>query len=259
LLAYLLLHREASVSRRKLAFLFWPDSSEGQARTNLRHLIHELRCALPQSEQFLVGDQDTVGWNLTAPYSLDVADFDRLAAQKGSPEALRQAVNLYRDELLPGVYPDWILAERARLEQQYKDALIELSAHYEEQGNYLESIQVTRQLLLKDPLSEPVYCSLMRLHAWQGDRAGVMRFYETCADTLERELGVFPSAGTQVTYLYCLQKGGSAQKKSLVYPISSTGGRRGNLPAQLSSLIGWKLERQQVSEAVGRKADAVFD
>lgn len=36
LLAYLLLHGEAPQSRQHLAFLFWPDSSETQARTNLR-------------------------------------------------------------------------------------------------------------------------------------------------------------------------------------------------------------------------------
>jgi Berberine and berberine like len=36
LLAYLLLHRDAAQPRQRLAFLLWPDSSEPQARTNLR-------------------------------------------------------------------------------------------------------------------------------------------------------------------------------------------------------------------------------
>src|SRR5574341_343449 len=40
LLAYLLLHREAPQPRQRLAFLLWPDSTEPQARTNLRHLLH---------------------------------------------------------------------------------------------------------------------------------------------------------------------------------------------------------------------------
>jgi hypothetical protein len=34
-LAYLLLHRAAAVSRQRLASLFWPDSMEAQARTKL--------------------------------------------------------------------------------------------------------------------------------------------------------------------------------------------------------------------------------
>ena len=37
LLAYLLFHRDTPQPRQHLAFLLWPDSSESQARTNLRY------------------------------------------------------------------------------------------------------------------------------------------------------------------------------------------------------------------------------
>ena len=53
LLAYLVLHREAPQPRPYLAFLFWPDSTESQALTNLRHLLHLLRHALPDADQFI--------------------------------------------------------------------------------------------------------------------------------------------------------------------------------------------------------------
>lgn len=36
LLAYLLLHRTSPQSRQQLAFLFWPDTTDRQAQTNLR-------------------------------------------------------------------------------------------------------------------------------------------------------------------------------------------------------------------------------
>src|SRR5262245_8213686 len=49
LLAYLLLHRDAPQPRRHLAFLLWPDSTEGQAQTNLRKVLHSLRRALPDA------------------------------------------------------------------------------------------------------------------------------------------------------------------------------------------------------------------
>ncbi|MSP14802.1 MAG: hypothetical protein EXR62_17810 [Chloroflexi bacterium] len=42
LCAYLLLHRQAPQSRRYLVFSFWPDTTEGQALTNLRKLLHTL-------------------------------------------------------------------------------------------------------------------------------------------------------------------------------------------------------------------------
>jgi DNA-binding SARP family transcriptional activator len=52
-LAYLLIHRDSPQPRQKLAFLFWPDTSESQARTNLRQLLHNLHRALPDADQFL--------------------------------------------------------------------------------------------------------------------------------------------------------------------------------------------------------------
>jgi len=62
LLAYLVLHRDVPQPRQQLAFLLWPDSSESQARTNLRNLIHQLRQALPQA--------NTVQWRPDAPFAL---------------------------------------------------------------------------------------------------------------------------------------------------------------------------------------------
>src|SRR4051812_28488108 len=47
LLAYLVLHRDVPQPRQHLAFLFWPDTNEAQARNNLRQLVHQLRHTLP--------------------------------------------------------------------------------------------------------------------------------------------------------------------------------------------------------------------
>ncbi len=52
-LAYLVLHRDAPQSRRHLAFLYWLDSSEAQARANLRRALYDLRGVLPALDDFL--------------------------------------------------------------------------------------------------------------------------------------------------------------------------------------------------------------
>src|SRR3954447_1873356 len=62
LLAYLLLHRDAPQPRQRLAFVLWPDSTESQARTNLRHLLHHLRHALPDSDRYLDVTPRTLQW-----------------------------------------------------------------------------------------------------------------------------------------------------------------------------------------------------
>ena len=82
---------------KRLAFLLWPDSSEAQARTNFRHLLHELRQALPCADDFLRADGRTVQWRLDSRFTLDVAEFERASAVHD----FDRVVELYRGELLP--------------------------------------------------------------------------------------------------------------------------------------------------------------
>src|SRR5437763_5688702 len=77
LLAYLLLHRDAPQPRERLAFLLWPDSTEQQARTNLRHVLHTLRHALPESDRFLDVQPRTLQWQTGGAWWLDVAAFEQ--------------------------------------------------------------------------------------------------------------------------------------------------------------------------------------
>jgi DNA-binding SARP family transcriptional activator len=53
LLAYLLLHHDAPQPRLRLAFLLWPDTTERQAHTNLRKVLHTLRHALPEADSLI--------------------------------------------------------------------------------------------------------------------------------------------------------------------------------------------------------------
>ncbi|MCB8968551.1 MAG: winged helix-turn-helix domain-containing protein, partial [Ardenticatenaceae bacterium] len=66
LLAYLLLHRQTAVSRQQLAFTLWPDSSDSQARANLRNLFYTLRQTLPNADTYLAADSMTLQWRTDA-------------------------------------------------------------------------------------------------------------------------------------------------------------------------------------------------
>ncbi|NJM60930.1 MAG: hypothetical protein HC849_13115 [Oscillatoriales cyanobacterium RU_3_3] len=63
LLAYLVLHRDIPQTRQRLAFQFWEDSTEVQARTNLRRELHHLRQGLPDADRLLLADAKTLQWN----------------------------------------------------------------------------------------------------------------------------------------------------------------------------------------------------
>src|SRR6266702_2183153 len=114
LLAYLVLHRDVPQQRQHLAFLFWPDTTEAQARNNLRQLLHQLRQALPDVERFLSADTHTLHWHPVTPFYLDVAAFEQVLTEAAAAtqrddqhalqRALEQADDIYRGALLPGCY-----------------------------------------------------------------------------------------------------------------------------------------------------------
>ncbi len=95
LLTYLLLHRQAPQSRRHLAFLFWPDSTEAQALTNLRKQLLYLRQTLPNCDALLVMDRHQVQWTPDAAITLDVEMF-RAALATAVQAADSQAIAALR-------------------------------------------------------------------------------------------------------------------------------------------------------------------
>ena len=207
LLAYLLLHRDAPQPRQRLAFLLWPDSSEPQARTNLRHLLHVLRRALPDLDRFLEVTPRALRWREDAAWWLDVAAFEDAIAradQAGRADrelaALRQAAELYGGDLLEGSYDEWLVGEREQLRRRHLQALDRLVELLEARGEHAKAIGYAERVLGEDPLREAAYRVLMRLHDARGDRARALRVYHACAAALERELSVEPSAATRRAY-----------------------------------------------------------
>jgi DNA-binding SARP family transcriptional activator len=206
LLAYLLLHRKTAQPRQRLAFLLWPDSTEPQARTNLRHVLHTLRRALPDAERFIDVTPRALQWRADAPFRLDVATFeDALARADGADGdsaliALREALAAYTGDLLAGSYDDWLLEQRERLGQRYLKALERLARLLEERAEPGQAVPYVERLLRQDPLREETYRLLMRLHEGCGDRARALRVYHACTAALERELGVEPAAVTREAY-----------------------------------------------------------
>ena len=196
LLAYLLLHRDGPQQRQHLAFTLWPDSTESQARTNLRHVLHTLRRALPDADRFIDVGSRTLQWRREAPLWLDVAAFEQAIAEG----RLEEAFGAYGGNLVEGSYDEWLLEERERLRELHLGALEQRARQLEEQGEWAAAIGYAERLLRQDPLREETCRLLMRLYDAAGDRARALRTYHVCEATLRRELGIEPSAATRETY-----------------------------------------------------------
>lgn len=206
LLAYLVLRAGQPVSREHLAFTLWPDSNEAQARTNLRQLLHHLRRALASGSQFLELDSQTVCWRRDPACEIDVQEFADAAAAAdaardgGHPDAERRALErasaVYHDDLLRGLYDEWLQPKRQALRDQLARMLlrqVELSAS----ADPPKAIELAERLLTLDPLREPHYRLLMELHERNGDRAAALRTYHQCMRVLRRELAVAPAEATR--------------------------------------------------------------
>jgi DNA-binding SARP family transcriptional activator len=256
LLAYLVLHRDVPQHRQHLAFLFWPDATEAQARNNLRQLLHQLRQALPAVEHFLSADKHMLHWHSVTPFHLDVAAFEQTLTlvdavtqrndQHPLQAALKQADNLYRGELLPGCYDEWILPERDRLRQRHLQVLEHLLRLFEGQGDHVTAIRYAQRLIGLDPLSEDLSRRLMRLFALNNDRASALHVYHTCVTTFQRELGVDPDPATREAYERLMQQETPTIQAIVHQPLL----------AATPTLIGRKLEWEALQDALHRATTA---
>jgi DNA-binding SARP family transcriptional activator len=197
LLAYLLIHRDAPQSRQRVAFLLWPDSDEAQARTNLRHVLHNLRRALPDLERFIDVTPRTLQWRPDAPLQLDLAELERALAEAEADkdvDALRRAVDAYTGDLLEGSYDEWVLEERDRLREAHLHTLDRLVALLEERGDIVDATRYAERLLRADPLREALAgFELVRCErvAYQGESTDGPRPVVDCVAIARR-----PGAGT---------------------------------------------------------------
>jgi predicted ATPase/DNA-binding SARP family transcriptional activator len=200
LLAYCLLHRDQALDRQALAFLFWPDSSEEDARANLRRHLYQLGRVLqqaPSSEPWLLTNKQTLQWNPSTDYWLDVAEFERLSAD---PQSHEQAAACYRGSLLEGYYDNWIIFEQERQRRLYFDLLFQLVTRYRQAGSPWKALEFAHQVLALDPFHEEMVRQIMAIRTESGNRAGAIQEYELFKQRLQQEMDVPPMPETQALY-----------------------------------------------------------
>ena len=237
LLTYLVLNQQTPQSRSHLAFVFWSDSQDSQARTNLRRIIHDLRRILPSVEQFINIDSKTLHWRQDAPASIDVVEFELAiasaeAAQISAPSSVRGALersaSIYKGKLLPNCCDQWIELEQERLHQACIRVYTWLIQILQEQQDYSTALRYAQQLLRIDSSYEVGYAHLIQLYALVGDRAQALQTYHRCMTALREELGVDPSTTTRKLYEQILLDKDehyheiSPMSRGMCYPPSET-------------------------------------
>jgi DNA-binding SARP family transcriptional activator len=195
LVALLALH--GARRRSYLAGILWPDSTEAHAGASLRATT----CRIDQiAPGLLFHDRHDVA--LSTNLRVDVRDFvDYVWGLSGTRQSHALSGNeittclplLLQGELLPGWYDDWVIYERARLQQLRVQAL-ELTAGWMlKQGDIAAALVAASSAVAIEPLRESAQRMLIRVHIHDGNYYAALRDYHDFRSRMLHELGITPS------------------------------------------------------------------
>lgn len=257
LFAYLVTHRDRPHQRDHLAGVFWPELPESRARRRLSHTLWQIQDVVnTEKTSYLDVTTDTLAFNRSAAYRLDVAEFDRSFESRTGDERehpghetarLRICVELYRGDFLAGYFDDWVLLEQDHYRQRYLIALRRLVDATKATGSYEEALSFARRLTHHDPLNEEAHQEVMRLCFLLGRTSDAMDQFERCRSVLDEELGTAPSAPTVAIYEKIVR-----QRSSGIRPLAENEravllGRRSDSP-----FVGREQERRVLVDSFER-------
>ncbi|NUM44180.1 MAG: tetratricopeptide repeat protein [Anaerolineales bacterium] len=261
LFAYLLLNR-GPIPRDALAFTFWPDVDESEARANLRRHLYDLRRVLPESaEEWVTREGQTLRWNTDAPYWLDVEAFERYCPE---PARMDEALSLYTGDLLPEVYEDWLDFDRQRLRTLYFSTAGHLIATHRAAGHFETAITIAEQALRQDPWREDLLGDLILSRYLSGDRPGALQAYQAFKKRLGEELNIQPMPETTKLYETVMRgepvAGYETVPPEMPLPArgrATPGDRRplppGAVPVPLKPILGREKEIAAILDLIGQQ------
>jgi WD40 repeat protein/class 3 adenylate cyclase len=202
LFSFLILTAGTAHRREKLAGMFWPDTSDENARKNLRQELWRIRKAIssvpqPVEMDYLLADEFTLGFNRDAEYWLDVAQLERPDLDL---PALLSNLSAYQGELLPGFYEEWISLERERIQAVFEARMGQLLEQLIVAERWIALQEWSERWLSFGNTPESAYRALMLASGVRGDIAKVATIYQRCADELLEHFGIEPSAETRALY-----------------------------------------------------------
>ena len=210
LLAYLIIHREQTVTQRTLIDLLWGDETDSINPENaLRITMHRTRTLLEQlspelGRGMILRRRGGYQWN--GGGEVDSERFEALCCQKSEDPDLRlrnlmEAISLYRGDYLPRQSGEvWVVSTAAYLHNLFVSAAQEAVELLIQQGRSHEAAGVCRRCLALEPCHEGFCRELMQLLAAAGDRRGAAEVYDRLSKRLFDDFGISPSEETRAVY-----------------------------------------------------------
>ena len=187
------------VGREQLATFFWPDSSEREARANLRDILGKLRNELPNPDNFQASRQSVQ--LLMKDVFVDVLAFQNgydeishitwtlppdVALPAGIYTKMTEIIELWnRPGFISGVdmyvsreYEDWMLQTEIELERKYLETIQRLNNHERASGNLHLAIRWLTKALDHKPDHVDINLLLIKTYLENGQRLEAQKRFE---------------------------------------------------------------------------------
>lgn len=190
LVALVALYRRG-ISRVRAATLLTPHLETPSAAGSVRATLARLRATGPP---VLAADATTL--RIAPGVTVDAWELESLAAQvAASPEPPREPIDLdsLLLELLPGWEDDWVIFERARLQDLFVHALEAHARQLASAGSVIPALTTAYEALRVDPLRESAARVLIELQMSEGNQAQAARSYLDFRQRMRQAMGVEPS------------------------------------------------------------------
>ncbi|MBK6486834.1 MAG: hypothetical protein IPF98_08190 [Gemmatimonadetes bacterium] len=192
-------HPGAFLRRDHLVTLFWPESGQEQARTNLRKLLHVVRRTLGDDSLETRGDEDV---RLTPGLvRCDLLEFQDDYNARRFASALERLGKTQPSDWIAvtgaSALEDWAAATRVRVADMASAAAWTLATLSESDEDLTDAGRWARRAAELAPEDERRLRRVMELLERIGETAGALRLYERFRRHLDREFGAPPSPETR--------------------------------------------------------------
>jgi DNA-binding SARP family transcriptional activator len=213
LIGYLACHRDRYLTRELVIETLWRDTQEEQGKRTLRQTLWQVQSVLGPFQTVtgnIMADKPVIEtdgeWIRLDPGSgiwIDVARFEDLEkltrlAPGESPtyvhaNNLKEAVTLYRGQLMEDCAANWCIRHRELLHKQYLRMLLRLMDCQRESGDFDGAMATALTVLFEEPASDKAHLMIMRFYHHAGDRTSALRQFDHYKTILREEFNVPPA------------------------------------------------------------------